>query len=782
MKYRLCLILLLITLIPRSPSAQVYYQRIKGYVVDADSRESLPGANIVILDTDPLLGTISDTTGYFRIEKVPVGRHEIQVSYIGYSPLVLPEILVGSGKEVELDIRLQQTAGSIDEVNIVHRKEKPVNSMATLSARSFTVEEARRFAGGLDDPARLVSAFAGVTTTHFGDNAIIVRGNSPKGVLWKLEGVEIPNPNHFAGANVAGGGFVTLFSSQLLAKSDFYTGAFPAEYGNSLAAVFDMRLRNGNRDKREYTFQLGTMGIDISSEGPFQMGGRATYLFNYRYSTAGILSDLGILPIGEQRSKYQDLSFKLNFPTKTAGVLSIWGIGGMDLSQKPEKRDSTEWEVVFDRINQDWYLNTGAVGISHRYILGSNTYMHSTIALNGVSNTMDYKIIDTSLVLKPNWLIKDNSARLTAAVLLNHKFTASLTLRTGANYHALFFNYDMSGTINDAPSTFQNFVQENGSSDFIEYYFQFRYKSGRRLSVLPGIHFNYFALNKDYSIDPRLSAKWDFHPDHSLSIGYGKHSQREDLKFYLIQKIENGETVYPNRNLKLSRAHHLVFAWDWSISQNMMLKVEPYYQHLFDIPGVPNSSCSMINFKQDWSFRDSLENNSIGINRGVDITLERLLSRNYYFLVSASLFDSKYRADDQVRRNTRYNMRYVVNFLVGREFFIRRKNILGINARFNFTGGERVSPILMQASLRDRTVYYDDSRAFEDQYPPTSYLDLTLTYRINRSRYASMFALQVKNALAEPWRFGYSYNFRTGGIENNAEVVVLPVLSYKIEF
>jgi hypothetical protein len=300
------IIAFLLLCLPIALSAQLLTQTMKGTIVDIDSNNPLIGATVVILESDPLKGATTDSEGRFKIEKVPIGRYNIQVSYVGYVTLFLSEILVTSGKEVVINIGLKQVVMQMNEVTVkgYSQKDKPLNTMASISARSFSVEETRRYAGGLDDPARLASAFAGVTTGNLQDNGIIIRGNSTKGVSWRLEGVEIPNPNHFDGGTIAGSGFVTVFSSQLLTNSDFYTGAFPAEYGNALAGVFDMKFRNGNSDKRESTIQFGMLGLDISSEGPFVKGKNSTYLFNYRYSTFSLMTLLNLLPKGSGIPRY----------------------------------------------------------------------------------------------------------------------------------------------------------------------------------------------------------------------------------------------------------------------------------------------------------------------------------------------------------------------------------------------------------------------------------------------------------------------------------------------
>ncbi len=779
------LLLLSLVILKGAVSAQNLSQTIKGRIVDKESQITLPGANVVILRTNPLLGCVSDLEGNFRIEEVPVGRYNIQVSYMGYEPVTIPEVLVGSGKEVVLNIEMKESVTQMDEIVVKAniRKDRPQNSMATISARSFTVEETRRYAGGLDDPARMASAFAGVTTGNIQDNAIVIRGNSPKGVAWRLEGVDIPNPNHFLGGNIAGGGLVNVISGQLLSNSDFYTGAFPAEYGNALAGIFDIKLRTGNTEKREYAFQAGMLGIDFAAEGPFSKNSNASYLFNYRYSTFGLMVDLGLIP-SEQIPRYQDLSFKLNFPTKKAGIFSLWGTGAIDYNYQPVDDDSTSWETSWDRNTYEWNVKMGAIGLNHKYIIGKKTYLNTSLVGSGNLNSMDMKRMDDNLELRPNWYFIDESGKITLSSYINHKFNARHTNRTGFNMNTLFYNIDLNGTSNDIPETYRNYVKEDDRSQHIQFFSQSKYYFTSTFSVNAGFHAEYFVLNGNFTIDPRFGLNWEFISGQSLSFGYGKHTQLEELKIYCINKKVGDKVIYPNKNLDLSHAHHMVLGYDWRITENLRLKIEPYFQYLYNIPGIPDSSYSMINFKQDWTFRDSLANNSTGRNIGIDITLERFLQNNFYYLITASIFDSKYKGDDRVWRNTRYDQEFVANILIGKEFFIgkNKNNIFGINGRFNVIGGERYAPILESESIEAKREIYDETRAFEEQEAYSNYLDLTITFRINKRNHSSIWAMQIKNVLGTPMRGGYEYNYKTDKLQKGDAVVVLPVLSYKIEF
>ena len=349
-------------------------QTIRGMVVDGDSKYPIPYATVRLSDKAGM-GTTTDSLGRFIIPQVPVGRHTIEAAFMGYEPGLFREILVTSAKEVYLEIPLKESVNELSEVVVRARtnKEEAMNKMATTGARMLSVEEASRYAGGFDDPARLVSAFAGVAPS-VSSNGISIHGNAPHLLQWRLEDVEIPNPNHFADIATLGGGILSSLSSQVLGNSDFFTGAFPAEYGNAVSGVFDMKLRNGNNQKNENTIQVGIMGIDVASEGPLSKKHKASYIFNYRYSTTGLLNlDGGTMD-------YQDLNFKLNFPTQKAGTFSVWGTSLVDKFKSDMERNPEKWEYWGDRSESRDKQYMAAGGISHRYFFNSDASLKTTVA------------------------------------------------------------------------------------------------------------------------------------------------------------------------------------------------------------------------------------------------------------------------------------------------------------------------------------------------------------------------------------------------------------------
>ncbi|MFY9153311.1 MAG: TonB-dependent receptor [Prolixibacteraceae bacterium] len=757
-------------------------QTIKGTVVDAVTQIPLPGASVMILDRQPTLGTITDANGNFRFWNIRPGRYNIQVNFMGYENFVFREVLVGSGKEVVLNAGLKESPQEIEEVKVTARtsKEQAANPMATINARQLSVEEASRYAGGYDDPARLAGSFAGVAS-EMGNNGIVIRGNSSRYMLWKMEGVEIANPTHFADVIAFGAGGITALSSQMLANSDFYTGAFPAEYGNALSGVFDVKLRTGNADKRESAFQIGGIGIDVSSEGPLRKGGKSSYLFNYRYSTLALLKPL--IPPEAGIIKYQDLSFKLNFPTKKAGTFVIWGIGAMDAQSRDAITDPGKWKDKTDKESFKLNLKNGALGLTHKLILNSTSYLHSSLSASGNGIKTNFHELDQQTELQPRESVLNNTWILSASTTLNHKFGSRHFNKTGLVFNRHFYQVDNRETaVLGEPLGIS--VLEEGNTGSLQAFSQSNIQIGTDLEINAGIFAHYLSLNKELSLEPRMGLKWKAAAQHSFGLAYGLNSRIEMIGFYLARQQSGSGFIQPNKNLKMSKAHHFGLAWDWAINSDLRLKVEPYFQYLFDIPVVPNSYFSLQNLELDWFFNETLVNKGTGTNTGIDFTLERFLKNDFYYLFTASIFDSKYKGGDGITRNGLYNKHFIFNFLAGKEWQTgkSKQNILGLNGRFTYMGGDRLTPILESESVSQGEIIYDYSKAFSGKEKNATVLSFSISYRINKSNHAGIWSFHLLNALGMAEFRGYEINDQTGLPEKKSDRIVVPNLSYKIEF
>lgn len=759
--------------------AQQPTQTIRGTVIDNSSNAPISSANVII--TSLSKGAITDSAGNFVLKNIPVGRYDIQVSFIGYEAAILREIVVSSGKETFLNISLKETAKSLTEVVVRPKtnKQMPLNSSATVSTKMLSVEEAKRYAGGFDDPARLVSAFAGVSS-NVNNNSIVVRGNSPKALQWKLEGVEIANPNHFADLAAFGGGGITALSSQLLANSDFFTGAFPAEYNNALSGVFDIFMRRGNNTKHEHTFQLGLTGIDFASEGPFKKGDKSSYLFNYRYSTLALLKSL--VPENGEDVKYQDLSFKLNFPTKKSGTFSVWGIGLIDKSGQKVKENSNDWKYDSDKERQDVKQYMGAAGIGHKIFFTKKSYLKTTLAttMSGIDMMTD-RMNNTAQLLPQN-RINNKTLNVVLSSFVNTKFNARHTNKTGFTATAMMYDILLKNSSQQG-QPISTLVDENGSSCLLSAFSNSTFNLSDRFTLNGGINFQLFALNHNYTIEPRVGMKYQLDPSQTISFAYGLHSRLERLNYYFTKNSLYG-TAPVNKNMDFTKAHHLVLGYDLNISEHVHLKAEAYFQQLFNVPVIKDSSFSFLNLHNDWFFNGKLQNTGKGRNYGLDISLDKYMSKGYYYILTASLFNSEYRGGDNVWRNTQYNRNYAFNFLFGKEwqFGKTKQKVFGLNARLSYQGGDRYSPIDNTASVATQEAVFDEKKAFSKQLPSSFTSHFTISYKINRPKVTHEIAFKMLNATAFEEFYGFRYNYKTSKVDEYRESIVIPNISYRIEF
>ena len=559
-------------------------QTVRGSVYENATGAPLEFATVTVADATPPIGTTTDSVGEFSM-KVPVGRHNIKVSYLGYEPVILKEMLVSSSKEMVLNIGMTESLTTLNEVVVTPHinKAEPLNNMAVTGGRMLSTEEASRYAGGMDDPARLVSAFAGVSF-NVGNNGIVVRGNAPRSLQWRLEDVEIPNPNHFADVTTFGGGGFTSLSSFVLGNSDFFTGAFPAEYSNALSGVFDMNMRNGNNQRWEHAFKVGVLGIDASSEGPFKKGYNGSYIINYRYSTLSLLSP--ILPEDADGTNYQDLSFKFFLPTKKAGIFTVWGTGLIDKSGTTVEKDRDKWEYDQDIENQDVRQFMTAAGVGHKLNFGNSAFLKSTLAftVSGLDMHTERMNPENDMLLNKD-KIKNTYWNFVFASAFQKKYSSRHTNRTGIRLTGLKYDLDVRDALNK-DGQLQTLADETGFSALLSAYSTSTFRLSPKWTANIGLNAQVFTLNGNYSIEPRAGIKYQFRSNQSLSVGYGMHSRLEMLNYYFTKK--DGEHI--NKDLDFTRAHHISLAYDLNIGENHHLKIEPYFQYLYDAPIIPDSN------------------------------------------------------------------------------------------------------------------------------------------------------------------------------------------------
>ena len=759
-------------------------QTVRGSISDGDTRITLPGAIVTVVGSSPQIAATTDMDGRFTLNGVPTGRFDLKVRMIGYEEQVLANLLLTSAKELVVEVRLQESVTTLKEVEIkpTERRGEVRNDMAMVSGRRISVEETSRIAGGINDPARMVSTFPGVAGDPGGNNTIVVRGNSPKGVQWRLEGMEIPNPNHFADEGSSGGP-INVLNSDMIDDSEFYTGAFGAEYGNVYSAIFDMRLRTGNDRKREYTLKAGVLGTDLTAEGPLPGVEGGSYLANYRYSTLALLDGAGIVDY-QGVPKYTDAAFKVKVPTKGAGTFSLLGIGGRSNIVQDDK--GVTGDTLF--AHNDYDSRMGVVGLTHTRTLGENSFVYSTVSLsgNGSGNTyhespspgeLDLALRGTADLSK--WTVRATST-LNTRLNANHKLRSGLIVST-ETFRMFTSNWD------NAADRMETELDRTGSASTLQAFTSWKWRWNEQWTMTSGVHLLYYDLNKAVSVEPRLAFRYQVRPDQAFTLGAGMHSKTEALMTYLAQDVDaQGNVFQPNEKLGFTRAAHVVLGYERMLAEDLQLKVEAYYQHLYDLPveNIPTSSYCNCN-TVEWFTNRALVNKGIGFNRGVELSMEKFFTRGYHFMATASFSETKYKALDGEWHNSRFNLGTVANVLAGKEWKLGaakgKDRTITSGFRYSVQGGQYRTPIDLQASIA-MGEEQEGSPVWSQKGAAIHKLDLVVSYRVGRPKVSHEFKADVQNVLNSQTAVGYFFNNRTQRIESYPQLSLLPVLQYTLRF
>lgn len=764
--------------------SQSITQNIRGVVIDKGSRRPLAGATLSLVEDSVRGAVISNESGQFEFKNVSVGRYRISCSYTGYELFVTDNFALNSARELELAVELEPLYQQQSEVRIkaLRNPKQPVNRSSVVSTRSFTPEETSRYAAGVNDPSRMAMSFPGVQPTRDARSDIIIRGNSPTGMLWRLEGIDIPNPNHFARKGSSGGG-ITIFSSSMLANSDFSSGAFPAEYGDALSGVFDMRFRNGNREKNQYSFKAGIIGIDFSAEGPLKKGS-SSFLLNYRYSTLGILNKLGFHLTDEREDNtFQDISFNLAFPSKNKrSVVNVWGIGGKSHEDYDAIVNAGEWDEYDDYAIYDFITNMGAAGIGHTLQVGTTGVLKTSFAI------MDQKISyvdDTLNDRKEPFTINDElykNNRLSLALSYQTRFGGGVSMKTGGFISRIGYRFNQSLYDFNAAAFRSNIIEGQGNTLLWQPYTQFTFKIGPKFVLNTGLHAMYLALNNTHTIEPRFSIQYRINPNHTTSLAVGQHGKTLPLGSYFF-KAPNGEL--PNLALEMMKSTHFVWAYDWLMNKNWRLHLEAYFQKLRNIPVVDDANRTfwLLNMIDGYA-NEALVSLGKGENKGVDITVEKFFSKGWFLLTGFSFFNATYSPLNGRSYNTQYNSRTAGSFTTGHEWKWKKNKIFGIGGKALYNGGMPISPLLAGAPVNSREPVLDEANPYSETVPPYFRMDARFTFRKDKVRRAWVLALDIQNMLGikntdalsrrfDPATRQWIYKKSSG---------LIPVISYQLDF
>lgn len=785
---------IILILIPEKSYSQIIAKQdiravISGTLIDSESRAQLAGASVRVFSSAAEVSTVSDSAGRFRVE-VPPGRYSVSVEHSGYVGTLMGDLLAGSGKEVFVTVLMAEKSRLLSGVTVSSDRGRGRNTMATVSVKRLRSQDAARYASGYYDPLRMVTSVAGVSSGNDDDNnQIVVRGNSPKGLLWRLEGIEIPNPNHLAAGEGASGGAYSSITTNILSGFDFYTGAFPAEYGNATSGVMDLSLRNGNPAKREFSLGAGIVGAEASAEGPLSSRRPGSWFVNARYANFNFLKRYGIIN-SEDVSIIPD-SFdwgsKISYSAGKAGTFEFFTTGG---KSKVGDLASDNADSIKLGADNDEFLDKhlfAVAGIKHSITLpGEKTYIRTTLGLTWQKSESDNYVVDTLLDKRHNYSESYFYPSLRAAFTVNHKLSASNVLRIGFN--ANIMQGEMFSRRYLSKDAYDTLIDVKGSGWYNSYFAQWKKSISAGTELVAGVHFFHSGVTGEFIAEPRAGLRVSAGGDWVFSFGSGIHSKLEPLSIYNYRvRTAPGKREIANENLKVTRAAHFTMGLSGSVTHSLKVTTEIYHQYLFKVPVAADNVSKYSILNAAYGLPDTrLVNTGTGRNSGVELTVEKEFYRNSYFLASFSLFDSKYKAPDGRTYNTYFNNRRIFMFTAGREFKAGKggRDIIGLNIRALNRGGFRYTPVNTELSLSRRRVVFDVLRTYEKQLPDYSRVDLGASYRVNRKGSSWTFLAEIQNLTNRHNVVRRRFSYTQGKIvtRDSYSVGIVPVFSVRVDF
>lgn len=767
-------------------------QIVRGRTLDKETKQPLFGVTIIVVGTDPVLGTTTDENGNFELKDVPIGRQTIEAQSMGYATYSTENLIISVAKEPFLEIELVETSQTTEEVVVKASSaggvaNRPLNELSVVSTRSFSVEETQRYPSSINDPGRMVMAFPGVQSNQDTENDAMIHGNSAMGTLWRLEGIDLINPNHFARPATSGGG-LTIFSASLLSNSDFSTGAFAAEYGNAFSGIFDMRFRKGNLQNPEFTFRAGLIGLDFAAEGPFKKG-RSSFLFNYRYSTLGILGAMGLFVVAPNATNtFQDFSFNLFFGSKdNKTTVTVFGVGGLS-NEQWYIRDSSEWFTNWDYVRNPNYANMGTAGVTVTRLLDEKSYLRVVVG-GTVNQILDYQ---NDATLPDTMRIETNeyiTARATAHITYSNKINNRIRIKAGLMQSAWI--YDLYYDLYFNPQIGRRTILDNrGITSFTQVYAQASFHPTEKMVINAGVNGQFLSLNNTYGIGPRLSMKYNFTNNTAMTLAYGMHQRALSEGTYLTRIVDTlGNLSYPNLDLKMPNAHHAVLGVEHIFSEiGMRIMSEAYYQHMFNVPVGADTSGIYANYayfndRDNYGFIE-MSDGGQWRNFGLDLSVEKFFGKNFFILCSGSVFSSMYKTLTNKWFRSRMDSRYVCSFMGGVEFPIKKSAggtiQAGLKAFLN--GGLRYTPVDEAASLVEGYIVEDINRPFDLGFGTYYRIDMRLAYRKDFKNAALTVALDLQNMTNTRNETATAYFRRENSISFRYNSGILPVISFQIDF
>jgi hypothetical protein len=738
-----------------------------GSVRDKVTQAPLEGVLVTFVSTQQKTQTtITNADGRFQIELSP-GRYICEVSVLGYEG-GREEVLGISGRSVTVNFLLTEKPTQLEGVTVSSR------SVDSDEDVILPIEKVLRMPANFFDPVRMLSSYPNVVSANDQANNIIVKGASPSGLLWRLNGMDIVNPNHLANAGTindkptANGGGVNILSAQMLDKTSFYSGHIPSRYGNFTSGVLDMKLREGSTRAKEFTAQASLLGLDFAAEGPLDKAGNSSFLANYRYSTVGLLSKFGV-NFGGEAITFQDLSFHVRSKVGKSASISFFGLGGLS-SNRFNARDQSEWEVDKDRFDIFYKSNMGAFGTRYDQRMGSFNFSAGT-TLSSNHQTRDASAAATSLFSSQSSAYSSSRTLISSFAGVTGMLSDVLSIDAG-----MMGNYTSDVLYSEETLPYQpTVVLADGAANYflLQPYAQLKAQLGKFSAEVGGRYLT-STLQDDQSVDYRSEFKYQLLPGMSLALTGGRVSQLQQPGVYL----SNGNGSLGFMHKSFAELAHIYQKEKWKFTTTA-------YYHYFDhVPVNSSLRFSVLNM-MDGVAPQNLTSNGTGINKGISLQAERSFLSSFYVLAGGSYYNSSFSYTEGVSDPTRFNGRYSLLTTAGYERGkdgTAAKKAFGIHGRFMWLGGLRETPINEAASRTLNYTVYDPSQPYAQSLKDYYRVDLRLSWRKDKGKYTRTIALDIQNLAGIKNEAYHYFDVFQDKVLTQYQVGIIPVLVYRVDF
>ena len=678
--------ILLISFIAFSNVVSSQSVKVYGSISNTLNNEPIPFANIIIEGTT--IGATSDINGNYEILSLNAGAYNFKCSYIGFNTNIQSEIKVSSNKSLRLDFFLSENSELLGEVKVRGNTFNKTQA-SPVSLRTINASEISKSAGGNRDISRVVANLPGVATSSGFRNDIIVRGGSPSENKFFLDGVEIPTINHFT-TQGSSGGPVGILNVNFIREVDFYTGAFPANRGNALSSVMELKLIEGNEEKISGSFALGSSDAGLTLNTPLSK--KSTLLLSVRRSYLQFLFKALKLPF---LPTYNDMQFKYTFKPDRKNQFNFLGIATIDdftLNKDINNDEEDKMQIALNNYN----LNNLVINKQWNYTIGGtwrhffdNSNLFFVMSRNHLDNTalkyfdyadensqkiLDYKSeeIENKTRLEYNFkrngysiIIGSNLEDATYTNNTNQTFTSGDSIITGIN------NVDL------------HFIKYGAFTQISKTSFENKLIASFGLRI-DGNSFTENANSNNFS--PRVSLAYNLNSKTSINSNIGRFHQ---LPSYTILGFENNGK-YLNKDAAYITCDHAVIGIEYNPSSYSKISLESFYKSYSNYPFSILDSISLANLGDDFGVvgNEDISSISKGNSYGIELLAQQKMRSSIYGILSATYYYSRFEDNEGKLIPSKWDNRFILNMTAGKKF----KNNIELGIKYRYSGGSPYTP------------------------------------------------------------------------------------------